>query len=247
MKKSTLFLTGMAALLLSFGLILTGCGDSATGDPAGGGGGDKKAALVGTWVKEGDSDEKMKYEGRGGSNDPLYFQNEAGSTLWSGQMVSYDGTTATVGDDHNSHDPHSISFTATISGSKLTIDGLTDLLEHFNGTYTKEDSGKEDPGNDGENSDPSTPDKISDLKGLWVGDYPYQVEVVNKGGSYGIRAEFSDRGNREADPKVESYDGTTLTLKDVGTCTATIAGDVLTISGLTGNLAKFNRDYTKLY
>jgi hypothetical protein len=32
MKKSTLFLTGMAALLLSFGLILAGCGDAATGD-----------------------------------------------------------------------------------------------------------------------------------------------------------------------------------------------------------------------
>jgi hypothetical protein len=31
MKKNRLFMTGMAALLLSFGLILAGCGDS--GDP----------------------------------------------------------------------------------------------------------------------------------------------------------------------------------------------------------------------
>jgi hypothetical protein len=139
MKKSTLFLAGMAALLLSFGLILMGCSTDSD-DPSGGG--DKKTDLVGTWVKEGESaDEKMEYKGGGGSNDPLYFKNKAGSTLWSGQMVSYDGTTATVGDDHNGYDPKSITFTAVITGKKLKISGLTGKLEPFNGTYAKEGSG----------------------------------------------------------------------------------------------------------
>jgi hypothetical protein len=143
MKKSTLFLAGMTALLLSFGLILTGC-DTGTGSDDGGGG-DKKTDLVGTWVKvEGDSQypEQMDYAGRGGSNDPLYFRyGGEGSNLWSGQMVSYDGTTATVGDDHNGYEPKSITFTAVITGKKLEISGLTGELEHFNGTYEKEGSG----------------------------------------------------------------------------------------------------------
>jgi hypothetical protein len=155
MKKSTLFLTGMAALLLSFGLILTGCSTDSD-DPSGGG--DKKADLAGTWVKEGGADpypEQMKYEGRGGSNDPLYFisSGSMGGTAWSGQMMSYDGTTAKVGNDKNYYDPHAISFTAKIAGNKLTISDLSDELASFNGTYTKEGSGSDDPAG----GDPTTP------------------------------------------------------------------------------------------
>jgi hypothetical protein len=49
MKKSTSFLMGMAALLLSFGLILTGCPTDSDNGGGGGGGGSHPAAFVGTW------------------------------------------------------------------------------------------------------------------------------------------------------------------------------------------------------
>jgi hypothetical protein len=134
---------GMLVIVLAFGLVLVGCGDGAGG--GNNNGGDKKAALKGTWVKDGGSSfEKIEYAGGGGSNDPLYFRvGTAGGAVYYGQMVSYDGTTAKVGDDHSAYTP--ITFTAKISSGKLTISGLGTVdgidLSAFNGTYTKEGSG----------------------------------------------------------------------------------------------------------
>jgi hypothetical protein len=56
MKKSTLFLVGMAALLLSFGLVLVGCETDANDDSG------IPAELVGVWyVFDGDANEEVKF------------------------------------------------------------------------------------------------------------------------------------------------------------------------------------------
>jgi hypothetical protein len=49
MKKNSIFMTGMLAVLLAFGLVLTGC---PTDSDDGGGGIDSK--LVGTWLNAGE-------------------------------------------------------------------------------------------------------------------------------------------------------------------------------------------------
>jgi len=115
---------------------------SSTRPGSSGGGVDKKADLKGVWVKDGGTNyEKIEYEGRGGSNDPIYFRTGSmGVAVYYDQLASYDGTTVITGDSHSSSSP--ITFTAVIEDGKLTVSGLSTVdginLSNFNGTYTKE-------------------------------------------------------------------------------------------------------------
>jgi len=137
--KNIVKLFGIIALVAIIGFSMAACGGD---DDGGGGGGDKKADLKGVWVKDGGTNnETIDYEGRGGSNDPLYFRTgSAGGAQYYGQLVSYDGTTVKVGDSHSAYTP--ITFTAKIANGKLTVSGLGTVdsidLSVFNGTYTKQ-------------------------------------------------------------------------------------------------------------
>jgi hypothetical protein len=95
-------------------LVLTGCNNGSTDD-----GGISPVALNGTWVKDNaTNNEEFEKDPRG----QTYFKRgPAGRAVITGEMISYDGTTAVIepyGDESN------ISFTATIAGSTLTVNGI---------------------------------------------------------------------------------------------------------------------------
>jgi hypothetical protein len=125
------------ALVAVIGFSMAACDDG-----GGGGGGDKRAELVGEWVKDGGSNyESIDYDGTGkNSSELLYFRTGlAGGAQYYVKVVSYDGTTVKAGDSKDAFP--SITFTATIANGKLTLNGLSTSggidLSVFNGTYTK--------------------------------------------------------------------------------------------------------------
>jgi len=165
----------------------------------GSGGGNKKAELKGEWVKDGGTNnEKIDYEGRGGSNDPLYFRTgSSGYANYYGQLVSYDGTTVLVGDSHSAYTP--ITFTATIADGKLTVSGLGTVdsinLTAFNGTYTK--SGGSNPGGgDGDSNlsgnitiSPSTATVGTELTAAYSGSETVNYQWKNNSTNVGTNSD----------------------------------------------------------
>jgi len=156
--KNVLKAFGVIALVAIIGFSMAACGggDDGSGEnnnnnnPSGGG--DKRAELVGKWVKDGGlNQESIDYDGTGkNSSELLYFRvGTAGVAQYYAYLASYDGTTVKVGSDKDPFSP--IIFTATITGGKLTLSGLTTgsvtsssnkgdsvNLSVFNGTYTKQ-------------------------------------------------------------------------------------------------------------
>jgi hypothetical protein len=134
MRKSKLFLAGMAALLLSFGLVLAGC-------PTEDGGGDEPgsgSSLTGTWTGSGDiSDYTLVFTAT------TWTQAEEEGSTMSGSYT-YAGTSLTL--QVTQLEGESISGTAVINGSTLTLSSFPEMAD-LNGTYTKEgsSSGGDDP------------------------------------------------------------------------------------------------------
>jgi hypothetical protein len=128
MKKSKLFLAGMAALLLSFGLVLAGCDNGSSG-----GGGPGLGALVGEWLKT--DGKTISISDSHGEVSAECRLSSTGETITGGTLTSYDGTTVQI-EVWGSSDV--ISFTAALTDTTLTIGGLTGNYTIFNGLYTKQ-------------------------------------------------------------------------------------------------------------
>jgi hypothetical protein len=243
MQKSKLFLAGMAALLLSFGLVLAGCPTEDDGD-GDGGGGPCPSALVGNWVKTGGTDNE-KFAATDGHGVSATFSQNSNLTAIIGDLTSYDGTTVQI-DTWGGADV--TSFTAALDGSTLTIGGLTGDYEHFNGTYTKEGSegGGDETDGGGDGPGPSA------LVGNWVKTGGTDNEKFEAGGSHGVTAYFREGtiGYGAIAGEITSYDGTTVQIDTWGgaavtSFTAALDGSTLTIGGLTGGYEHFNGTYTK--
>jgi len=136
-------LFGVIALVAVIGFSMAACSGGDDGGGGGGGGGDKRADLVGKWVKDGGSNyESIDYDGTGkNSSELLYFRTgSAGGAQYYVKVESYDGTTVKAGDSKDAFPP--ITFTTTIANGKLTLSGLSTSggvdLSVFNGTYTKQ-------------------------------------------------------------------------------------------------------------
>jgi hypothetical protein len=100
MKKSTLFLAGMAALLLSFGLILTGC-PTDSDDSSGGGG----------YTGEGEAPTQFQFTGTAGDNNKIQV-----SIRTNGFFPSW-----------TSSNPTGEGFAVTLNGTKSTITNVFTL------------------------------------------------------------------------------------------------------------------------
>jgi hypothetical protein len=139
MKKNSSFV-GILAILLVLEMTIIGC-DNGTTD--GGGGGDQRATLKGTWIKDtGD----LQFEYTGGGGDQCYFRkiDKAGSAVLYGTLGSYNGTTAELKTWPDPvGDPVVVSFTVKLSGNTITVSGLGGDngygfdYNSLNGNYTK--------------------------------------------------------------------------------------------------------------
>ena len=123
------------AVVVMFGMVA--CGD----DDDSGGGSDRRGELVGEWTKDGSTNQEVFLVEQSNDRVAAYFKSgTAGVSQYSIEVESYDGTTVKP----ESHSQDQFTFTATISGDKLTISGVPPTEEttyfpayDFNGIYTK--------------------------------------------------------------------------------------------------------------
>jgi len=166
-----------------------------SGGNNGGNNNDKRSTLDGTWSKDGATNyEKFNYI-HNPYNPQVYFRiGSAGGGAIQGDLISYDGTTATIQQWDGGED---IVFTAVISGDTLTVSGLDPVdvgwflggIIDFNGTYTKGTGS----GNNGGNSESVilSLDKIDEKTftmtvsgATWNPDTYYAYYTLLNGGTY---------------------------------------------------------------
>ncbi|MDR0400090.1 MAG: hypothetical protein LBH51_04030 [Treponema sp.] len=243
MEKRNKFLSGMLALLLSFGLILAGCDNGNSGGGGGDDGGSRGgelSKLLGTWV---DADTGCKWvfedEGRIGITAAPYASIDAPGSAGVYGIESYDGTTLKF--------KNYPTFTAKIEGDVLTISGLLNELINFNGTFTKQGAnGDNNGGGNGGNGNNDGGDKAPELIGTWVKDNDSGEKLAFIQEADGIMIQFGIGETMVKLSRIITYDGTTVTFER-GAFKAAIAGNVLTISGIIGNEyeEKLNGRYIK--
>jgi hypothetical protein len=133
--KNKLFFAGMAALALTFGLVMTGC-DNGSGGGGGDGGGGLWSQLIqgnGTWIPSASGSfpsfkfqdyEYGEYKAKG-----LEVRDDQGRQKIAG-MCDLDGDTITAG---------STTFEAKVENDLLTISGWSKPNEAatYNGTYKR--------------------------------------------------------------------------------------------------------------
>jgi hypothetical protein len=115
--KNKLFLAGMLAMALAFGLIMTGC-PTDTDDDDGGGGSLPATEAVGTWTK---SIHTLTINADGTGTYSYYDVKVTAATL----ELSMGGTSMGTAN-------------YTVSGNTLTVTGGTSATDSLNGTWTKQ-------------------------------------------------------------------------------------------------------------
>jgi hypothetical protein len=139
MKKNSIFMTGMLALLLAFGLVLAGCptdSDDDGGGGGGGGGGNIDSKLVGKWSR-GEGTSNITIEITSAGEIKVRFANVPNSGF--DGSVAEDAGTITVSGDYSGTAKWSVSD----DGNTLTLtEGTGQLINYANeggNTFTKQE------------------------------------------------------------------------------------------------------------
>jgi hypothetical protein len=129
--KNKRFLLGMFSVLLTFGLLVTGCDNSndSNDSSGGGGGGGIPSELLGTWIK---ADATI-----------IFFADNVNVTKGSNPKdysVDVNGKTIKYGNGGETSSWATLCTNYTISGTQLTLSGNAEYngASPLNGTYTKQ-------------------------------------------------------------------------------------------------------------
>jgi hypothetical protein len=135
MKYNTVF---VLVLVLAFEFVLSGCPTESSSND------DKRAELLGSWLKQGESEERIEVYEDATYDYRLKLDFTGDADDWGGILMAYDGTIVewAIGP---SSDPfrHKHTFTMVKGGTSIEVSGITFNHDEqdafvFNGNYTRE-------------------------------------------------------------------------------------------------------------
>jgi hypothetical protein len=177
MKLSKTFLTGILALMLVFGITLTGCDNGSTSGGGGGGGGN---ALVGSWVNDRDNPARV-----------VIFTNVADAAI-AGANVAYWSTLLTPENTPASGSEVFIGgtpYSFTVNGNTLTITAYGEMDAMGNRPNVTFNRAKGSSG--------------TTMHGVWISDLPsgnlrYTLLIIRTGSAKTYTAVTSARWGASA-------------------------------------------------
>ncbi|MCL2066701.1 MAG: hypothetical protein FWG99_04475 [Treponema sp.] len=215
--KKKLFKMGLAAVLLTTGLVFVGCPTSGSG--GGGGGGDPDGnPFIGSWVGKTEfyNDDGIVFSSD--NDEEIVFTSNG----WKMLSQSWEGTYSRNGNNADLYDDlGEKAGTAKINGNTLTINGND--AYNFNGTFTKK------PGS----SDTGTGTGNNLFIGTWEGTL--NITLVNEGVEQSQPDELEFTSNSWdmwywSGTYERNGNNATMKINGANAGTATISGSTLTIS-----------------